>query len=115
MTTAASSGPRSLPKIYSRLKTLTQLTNTSVRGLHTGNFVARSELRWKSFDGQDSPNSARNRAMATVTESAELFMEKTCSSDKTRETKSRDLATTARHRGKDHSTFSQFGTCPVRD
>ncbi|KAG6975514.1 hypothetical protein JG688_00002322 [Phytophthora aleatoria] len=71
----ASTGPRSLPKVYPRLETLSQLTNTYVRGLHTGNFVARSELRWQNFDGRDSPNSARDRTMETVKQSAALVIQ----------------------------------------
>ncbi|KAG7386433.1 hypothetical protein PHYPSEUDO_000262 [Phytophthora pseudosyringae] len=66
-------GPRSLPKVYPRLQTLTQLTETYVRGLHTGNFVTRSELRWHKFDGVDSPHSARDRAINSVKQSAALW------------------------------------------
>ncbi|KAG1693889.1 hypothetical protein DVH05_022809 [Phytophthora capsici] len=69
-------GPRSVkPKIYPRLQTLSQLTNVYVRGLHTGDFVARSQLRWQSFDGVKAPNSARDRTVSAVEASAALVLQ----------------------------------------
>ncbi|KAK1934436.1 Unconventional myosin-Va [Phytophthora citrophthora] len=70
-----SNGPRSLPKIYPRLQTLSQLTNVYVHDLHTGDFVARSQLRWQSFDGVKTPNSARDRTVRTVKDSAALVIQ----------------------------------------
>jgi hypothetical protein len=58
-----------------RLQTLAQLADKYVRDLHTGEFVARSEMRWQSFDGVDSPNSARDRSICTVKQSAALVIQ----------------------------------------
>ncbi|KAL3664132.1 hypothetical protein V7S43_011014 [Phytophthora oleae] len=67
--------PRSLPKIYPRLQTLSHLANVYVRGLHTEDFVARSQLRWQGFDGVKAPNSARDRTVKTVKDSAALVIQ----------------------------------------
>ncbi|RLN93336.1 hypothetical protein BBJ28_00014240, partial [Nothophytophthora sp. Chile5] len=65
----------SSPKTYPRLQTLAQLAGKYVRDLHLGDFVARSELRWRRFEGADAPNSARERAYDTVQDSGALVIQ----------------------------------------
>ncbi|RLN21569.1 hypothetical protein BBJ28_00017745 [Nothophytophthora sp. Chile5] len=63
------------PKTYPRLQTLAQLAGKYVRDLHLGDFVARSELRWRRFEGADAPHSARERAHAAAQDSGALVIQ----------------------------------------